>query len=68
MHVKFSSSDICTINKDTPLIEAMRIFLTKRVSALPVIDNEGHVVDIYAKFDGQNLLIAVNSSSDFNIF
>lgn len=47
--------DICTINKDTPLIEAMRIFLTKRVSALPVIDNEGHVVDIYAKFDAINL-------------
>jgi 5'-AMP-activated protein kinase regulatory gamma subunit len=44
-------TDICTISKDTPLIEAMHLLLSKRVSALPLIDDEGRVVDIYAKFD-----------------
>lgn len=36
---------------NTPLIEALRKFITHRVSALPVIDSSGRVVDIYAKFD-----------------
>jgi CBS domain-containing protein len=40
---------------DTPLIDAMKIFLQKRVSALPLLDGEGRVVDIYAKFDAINL-------------
>ncbi|KAL3085177.1 hypothetical protein niasHS_010246 [Heterodera schachtii] len=50
-----SWGDICTISKDTPLIEAMKIFLAKRVSALPLLDSDGRVVDIYAKFDAINL-------------
>ncbi|KAH7698745.1 loechrig isoform VII, partial [Aphelenchoides avenae] len=36
-----SWGDICTVSKDTPLIEAMKIFLQKRVSALPVVDSDG---------------------------
>lgn len=47
--------NICTISKDTPLIEALKIFLEKRVSALPLLDSDGRVVDIYAKFDAINL-------------
>jgi len=47
--------NINTISKDTPLIEAMKIFLSKRVSALPLLDQDGKVVDIYAKFDAINL-------------
>lgn len=39
-----SWGDICTILKDTALIDAMKIFLEKRVSALPVLDNEGRVI------------------------
>ncbi|KAI3410193.1 hypothetical protein GPALN_006551 [Globodera pallida] len=50
-----SWGNICTISKDTPLIEAMKIFLSKRVSALPLLDADGRVVDIYAKFDAINL-------------
>lgn len=50
-----SWGNICTISKDTPLIEAMQTFLSKRVSALPLLDSEGQVVDIYAKFDAINL-------------
>uniref|UniRef100_A0AC34REJ7 CBS domain-containing protein n=1 Tax=Panagrolaimus sp. JU765 TaxID=591449 RepID=A0AC34REJ7_9BILA len=47
--------DVSTISMDTPLIEALKIFLEKRVSALPLLDREGRVVDIYAKFDAINL-------------
>jgi 5'-AMP-activated protein kinase regulatory gamma subunit len=50
-----SWDNICTIGKDTPLIDAMKTFLSKRVSALPLLDSEGRVVDIYAKFDAINL-------------
>jgi 5'-AMP-activated protein kinase regulatory gamma subunit len=38
-----SWGNICTISKDTPLIEAMDIFLTRRVSALPLLDSDGRV-------------------------
>ena len=37
--------------RDTPLIKALNLFLDRRISALPVVDDEGRAVDIYAKFD-----------------
>jgi len=51
-------TDICTVTEDTPIIEALRLFVEKRVSALPVVDsNTGKVVDVYAKFDVINLAV-----------
>ena len=44
-----------TIKRDTPIIAALALFLEKRVSALPVVDDDGRLVDIYAKFDVINL-------------
>ncbi|OQV18445.1 5'-AMP-activated protein kinase subunit gamma-2 [Hypsibius exemplaris] len=44
-----------TVSPDTKIIEALTKFVYKRVSALPVVDSEGKVVDIYAKFDVINL-------------
>jgi len=41
--------------EDTPIIEALHSFVNKRVSALPIVDKEGRLVDIYAKFDVINL-------------
>ncbi|CAJ0942950.1 unnamed protein product, partial [Mesorhabditis belari] len=46
-----SWGEVLTIHSDTPLIEALKTFLSNRVSALPIVDNEDRVVDIYAKFD-----------------
>ena len=43
--------DIYTASYDTPIIEALNKFVTKRVSALPIVDEEGKLLDIYAKFD-----------------
>ena len=39
------------VSKHMPLIEALNLFVQHRVSALPVLDDDGRVCDIYAKFD-----------------
>ncbi|EHB04258.1 5'-AMP-activated protein kinase subunit gamma-1 [Heterocephalus glaber] len=43
---------VCTT---TPVYVALGIFVEHQVSALPVVDEKGHVVDIYSKFDVINL-------------
>ncbi|KAM4605980.1 5'-AMP-activated protein kinase subunit gamma-1-like [Polymixia lowei] len=48
-------SNIAFIHPDTPLITALSVFTQRRVSALPVVDHKGKVVDIYSKFDVINL-------------
>ncbi|XP_029444296.1 5'-AMP-activated protein kinase subunit gamma-2 isoform X8 [Rhinatrema bivittatum] len=46
---------IAFIHPHTPIIKALNIFVERRVSALPVVDESGKVVDIYSKFDVINL-------------
>ncbi|CAH2985259.1 unnamed protein product [Chilo suppressalis] len=48
-------NDIETATEETSIIEALRKFVNRRVSALPLIDSEGRLKDIYAKFDVINL-------------
>lgn len=43
--------NIETASEDTSIIDALHKFIDRRVSALPVVDAEGRLVDIYAKFD-----------------
>lgn len=43
--------NIETANEDTTIITALHKFVERRVSALPLVNDEGHLVDIYAKFD-----------------
>lgn len=33
------------------MIEALNMFVNHRISAVPVVDDQGKVVNIYAKFD-----------------
>lgn len=47
--------NIETANDTTSIITALRKFVERRVSALPLVDSEGRLVDIYAKFDVINL-------------
>ncbi|KAM9813818.1 LOW QUALITY PROTEIN: 5'-AMP-activated protein kinase subunit gamma-1-like [Neosynchiropus ocellatus] len=47
--------NIAVVRADTPLYTALGIFVEQRVSALPVVDGKGRVVDIYSKFDVINL-------------
>lgn len=47
--------NIETASEDTSIILALKKFVERRVSALPVVDAEGRLIDIYAKFDVINL-------------
>ena len=44
-------SNIELIALDAKVIDAMRKLVDRRVSALPVVDENGKLVDIYSKFD-----------------
>lgn len=46
-----SYENIETASETTSIILALRSFVERRVSALPIVDGEGRLVDIYAKFD-----------------
>ncbi|XP_050309596.1 5'-AMP-activated protein kinase subunit gamma-2 isoform X3 [Anthonomus grandis grandis] len=50
-----SYDNIETASEDTSIILALKKFVERRVSALPIVDAEGRLVDIYAKFDVINL-------------
>ncbi|CAI9624079.1 unnamed protein product [Staurois parvus] len=47
--------NIAMVHPNTPVYVALGIFVQRRVSALPVVDESGRVVDIYSKFDVINL-------------
>jgi len=47
--------NIHTVNQNTPVITALHMFVENRVSALPIVDENNKVIDIYAKFDVINL-------------
>ncbi|OWK16788.1 PRKAG1 [Cervus elaphus hippelaphus] len=44
-------ANIAMVRTTTPVYVALGIFVQHRVSALPVVDEKGRVVDIYSKFD-----------------
>lgn len=44
-------ADIEVATEDTLIIDALTKFVNRRVSALPIVDAEGRLKDIYAKFD-----------------
>lgn len=43
--------NIETADEETSIITALHKFVERRVSALPLVDADGRLVDIYAKFD-----------------
>merc|ERR1712126_37339 len=50
-----SYDNIAVARKDTKVIEALNRFLNERIAALPIVDDEGKLVNIYSKFDVFNL-------------
>lgn len=63
--------NIETATEDTTIITALHKFVERRVSALPMVDPEGRLVDIYAKFDvivSQSLYFYRSSFLTFSIF
>ncbi|TGZ66748.1 hypothetical protein CRM22_005144 [Opisthorchis felineus] len=54
--LKLGTTDgVITVGQDCPLHRTLQLFIEHRVSALPVVDSNGQLVDIYAKFDVINL-------------
>ncbi|XP_053272889.1 5'-AMP-activated protein kinase subunit gamma-1 [Pleuronectes platessa] len=47
--------NIATVQQTAPLHQALTIFVARRVSALPVVDEQGKVVALYSRFDVINL-------------
>lgn len=47
--------NLATATADMAVIDAINIFVDRRVSALPVIDENRRVIDVYAKFDVINV-------------
>ncbi|KAK0167210.1 hypothetical protein PV327_004639 [Microctonus hyperodae] len=47
--------NIETATQETTIIIALKKFVERRVSALPIVDADGKLVDIYSKFDVINL-------------
>jgi CBS domain-containing protein len=47
--------DLITANPETPTIEALRTMREHRISALPVIDHDGHLVGIVTERDFMNI-------------
>ncbi|XP_061745730.1 5'-AMP-activated protein kinase subunit gamma-1-like isoform X4 [Nerophis ophidion] len=47
--------NIATVHQTATLYDALSIFVDRRVSALPVVDEGGKVVALYSKFDVINL-------------
>ncbi|CAG0925310.1 unnamed protein product, partial [Notodromas monacha] len=53
-----SYENVAVAHESTPIIEALKLFIDRRVSALPVLDEHGKLRNIYAKFDVINLAAA----------
>jgi hypothetical protein len=49
---------------DTPIIEALNKFVNYRISALPIVDEDNKLKDIYAKFD---VIVSYLLFSDYRI-
>ena len=44
-------ANICTATPTQPLIGVLKLLLEKRISAVPIVDSDGRVTDVYSKFD-----------------
>ncbi|CAH8538998.1 unnamed protein product [Schistosoma mattheei] len=59
--------NVQTITNNTTIIEALKLFLKNQVSCLPVVnDEDGQLIEIYAKFDVINLAIT-RSYNNLNV-
>ncbi|XP_052400826.1 5'-AMP-activated protein kinase subunit gamma-1 isoform X2 [Carassius gibelio] len=48
-------SDVATVSQTATVYDALSVFVERRVSALPVVDDSGKVVALYSRFDVINL-------------
>jgi len=50
-----SYDNIAKVEMSTPLLSALELLLTRRISALPVVNSTGHLLGLYSKCDVMNL-------------
>ncbi|KAJ1551964.1 AMP-activated serine/threonine-protein kinase regulatory subunit [Cladochytrium tenue] len=55
---------IQTITSDTPLVEVLNLFVSRRISAVPIVNSEGVVLDVYEKYD---VLLLAKDSAYFDL-
>uniref|UniRef100_A0A673KNE8 5'-AMP-activated protein kinase subunit gamma-3-like n=1 Tax=Sinocyclocheilus rhinocerous TaxID=307959 RepID=A0A673KNE8_9TELE len=48
-------TDVATVSQTATVYDALSVFVERRVSALPVVDDDGKVVALYSRFDVINL-------------
>ncbi|XP_053625896.1 5'-AMP-activated protein kinase subunit gamma-like [Plodia interpunctella] len=48
--------DIHSVNDDTSIKSAFQLLLEKDISALPILDENGKLIDVYAKYEVLNLV------------
>uniref|UniRef100_A0A915JUP2 CBS domain-containing protein n=1 Tax=Romanomermis culicivorax TaxID=13658 RepID=A0A915JUP2_ROMCU len=58
--------DLVTIRYGTPLRQALSLFLQRKISALPILNDQDQVKDIYCKFDVINL-VANNAFANLDL-
>lgn len=49
--------DIVTVKADTPMLDVAQIMLDKKISGIPVVDNENHIVGIITESDVFRMLV-----------
>jgi len=66
--------NIAVASKDTKVIEILNRFLGERITALPIVDEDNRLINIYSKFDVFNLEsfadleVSVESATKFRMY
>jgi predicted transcriptional regulator len=63
MHVG-TFENVITASPDTLLIHILRLFVTKRISAIPIIADDGTVLNLYEKYD---VLTVAKDGPNYNL-
>ncbi|KAL0483877.1 AMPK-gamma [Acrasis kona] len=57
-------SNIVTMTRDTKVYEAVCVFAKRKVSAIPIVDNDGIVIDVFSRYD---IVYIVRDHGDYHL-
>ena len=61
------NTDVVTVEKGTPVIEAIRKLVKHNFTGLPVVDSQNHVIGIISEKDMLALAVKINEGSYYSI-
>ncbi len=64
---KLMNTDVVTVEKGTPVIEAIRKLVKHNFTGLPVVDNQNHVIGIISEKDVLALAVKISEGSYYSI-